>query len=170
MPLAEFAYQNTEHTSIECSPFYTFCGYNPRIEISVEDDTTEGEVPAAKDRVQKLFKLREDLAKRWQSVANAHARAYDFKHKPIQFKEEEIVILSAKNLNQHRPSKKLSHKAIRPFRISEKIEKQAYRLILPTNYRIYSVFHILLLKPYKRGQNTDIPEYPPSDLINNKEE
>ena len=79
-------------------------------------------------------------------------------------------MLSAKNLNQHRPSKKLSHKAIGPFRISELVGKQAYRLNLPTTYRIHPVFHVSLLEPYQRGRNSDIPKYPPSELVGDKEE
>ena len=170
LPLAEFAYQNALHSSIGCSPFFACYGYNPRMDVSVEDNTTEGEVPAAKDRVQKLLKLREDLAKRWQSVADAHARAYDLKHKPMQYAEGDMVMLSTKNLNQHRPSKKLSHKAIGPFRIEKLIGKQAYRLTLPTNYRIHPVFHVSLLERYERGQNSDIPKFLPPDLINDEEE
>ena len=144
------------------------------MEVSIEDNTTEGEVPAAKaaakDRVQKLLKLREDLTRRWHSVADTHARYYNLKHEPMSFNEGERVMLTAKNLNQHRPSKKLSHKAIGPFRIEKCVGKQAYRLTLPDTYRIHPVFHVSLLEPYKRGQNSDIPKYPPPDLINDEEE
>ena len=60
----KFAYQNITHTSIECSPFYADYEYNPKMDISIENDTIEGEIPAAKERVQKLLQLREDLSKR----------------------------------------------------------------------------------------------------------
>ena len=170
LPLAEFAYQNAIQTSIGCSPFYAGYGYNPTMDVSVEDDTIEGEVPAAKNRVQKLLKLREDLSKRWQSVAESQARAYNRKHEAKEYAVGDMVMLSAKNLNQHRPSKKLSHKAIGPFRISELIGKQAYRLNLPTAYAIHPVFHVSLLEPYHRGQNSDIPKYPPPELVGDEDE
>ena len=158
LPLAEFAYQNVVHSSLGCSPFYAGYGYNPKMKVSIEDNTTEGEVQAAKDRVQKLLKLREEMTRRWQSVADTHARYYNFKHEPMGFNEGEMVMLTAKNLNQHRPSKKLSHKAIGPFRIEKCVGKQAYRLTLPDTYRMHPVFHVSLLEPYKRGQNSDIPK------------
>ena len=58
------------------------------------------------------------------------------------------MILVIKNLKQKRLSKKLSYKYVRPFRIIDKVGAQAYRLLLPSLYRIYNIFYISLLEPY----------------------
>jgi len=57
-------------------------------------------------------------------------------------------MLSTKNLKQKRFSKKMSHKYVESFRIKNKSETQAYRLILFNIYRIYNTFYVSLLKPY----------------------
>ena len=57
-------------------------------------------------------------------------------------------MLSTKNLKQKRLSKKLSHKFVGPFRITDKVGAQAYRLLLPQTYRIHNTFHVSLLEPY----------------------
>jgi len=57
-------------------------------------------------------------------------------------------MLLAKNIRQLRPSIKLLDKYLKPFDIVEVIRdyKQAYRLKLLLTYKIYDVFHILLLE------------------------
>ena len=57
-------------------------------------------------------------------------------------------MLATKNLKQRRPSKKLAHKYVGPFRIMDKVGPQAYRLLLPSTYRIHNTFHVSLLEPY----------------------
>src|SRR5689334_10364679 len=45
--------------------------------------------------------------------------------------------------------KKLDHKCLGPFSITEIVSKHAYRLALPLKYaKLHNVFHISLLEPY----------------------
>jgi hypothetical protein len=46
------------------TPFKALYGYGPelRIDLSTEDSTNKGEVPAARDRITHLSELRERLA------------------------------------------------------------------------------------------------------------
>ena len=60
------------------------------------------------------------------------------------------MLLSTKNLRLLVAKKKLSIRFIRPFRVYNAISKQAYRLALPTAYRIHNVFYVLLLKLYRQ--------------------
>ena len=168
--VAEFVYQQSEHSTIGCSPFYAMYGYNPTFEVSIEDDPPEGEVPAAKERVKEIHALREDLVKRWQSLAESQAKTYNKKHKAQSFQEGDLVMLSTKNLKQKRPNKKLSDKAIGPFIIRNRVGKQAYRLALPPIYRIHNVFHVSLLELYRRRDNSTMPAYTASELIDGEEE
>jgi len=61
---------------------------------------------------------------------------------------KKLIMLSTRNLKQKRFSKKMSHKYVESFRIKNKIETQAYCLILLNIYRIYNTFHVLLLELY----------------------
>ena len=62
-------------------------------------------------------------------------------------------MLFAKNLKQKRFNKKLSHKFLNSFRILKSFDTQTYRLTLFSTYRIHSIFHVFLLKFYKRREN-----------------
>ena len=57
-------------------------------------------------------------------------------------------MLMIKNFKQKRLSKKLFHKFIKSFRITNKINAQAYRLLLSSFYKIHNIFHISLFKSY----------------------
>ena len=64
-------------------------------------------------------------------------------------------MLSAKNLKQKKLSKKLSNKMIEFFHIQKLINKQTYHLDFSIIYRVYSVFHVFLLKLYNCRLNDD---------------
>jgi hypothetical protein len=116
--------------------------------------------------VKKLQQLREKLAKNWQHAVESQAKYYNSKHKPMEFKYKDLVLLSTKNLKLKLPSRKLAPKFIGPFRVLQKVGTQAYRLALPQQYsRIHNVFHVSLLEPWipKRGEN-DADSMPMPDL------
>ncbi len=66
---------------------------------------------------------------------------------------------------------KLTPKCLGLFKITQEISPVAYRLELPTNWRIHDVFHVSLLTPYHEtpahGPNFT---QPPPDLIDGEEE
>jgi hypothetical protein len=65
-------------------------------------------------------------------------------------------MLFIKNIKLKNSSQKFSHKFIKSFRIVETMNKQTYRLILFSFYRIHDVFHVFYLKSYKRRKNDNI--------------
>ena len=46
------------------------------------------------------------------------------------------------------PSKKLDYKCTGPFKVSQVINDNAYKLDLPPTMRIYNIFHVSLLDRY----------------------
>jgi hypothetical protein len=46
--------------------------------------------------------------------------------------------------------KKLSVRFLGPFQIRDAVGTQAYRLALPTSYKIHNVFYVCLLEPWKQ--------------------
>ncbi len=80
-------------------------------------------------------------------------------------------MLLAKNLKQKKLSKKLLNKMLKFFHIQEFINKQTYHFDLLIIYRIYSVFHVFLLKSYNCRLNDDsILEYLTFKLIDDEQE
>ncbi len=168
LPFAEFTYNNSVQATTKCSPFYALYGYNPEIDINIGDDIREGEIPAAKERVAQIHNAREALEKSYANAVESQTKYYNKVHTPKKYRKGQLVLLNAKNLKQKRPSKKLSHKFIGPFRISNVIGEQAYELELPADYRIHPVFHVSLLEAYNRRDNdSEMPEYPLPELIDN---
>ena len=52
----------------------------------------------------------------------------------------------------------------------EAIRKQAYRLALPTSWRIHSTFHVSKLEPYHARDRTLLDEYPLAELVEDEEQ
>ena len=117
LTVAEFAYIQSQHKTLGCSPFYATYGYYSTLELTTKNGAPTGEVPEAKERVKKIHELQESLSKRWQSLAESKTKTYNKKHQPQTFRERDLVMLSAKNLKMKKPNRKLSDKAIGPFRI-----------------------------------------------------
>jgi hypothetical protein len=79
-------------------------------------------------------------------------------------------MLSIKNIKLKNLNQKFSHKFIKSFRIVETMNKQVYRLILFSFYRIHDVFHVFYLKSYKRRKNDSIiSKYFSSELLDDDE-
>lgn len=151
---AEFACNNAVNATTGCSPFQALLGYSPDFRQRFEGEASMEEVPAASARVEKLEKLRQSLKEHWRNATDAMVKQYNQNHKPLTFQKGALVGLSTKNLKL-KGSRKLTPRFIGPFRISEVIGSQAYRLSLPEQYdRIHNVFHVSLLEPWRKSYVT----------------
>jgi hypothetical protein len=121
-------------------------------------------------RVKELHEYKQKLIKRWQKTANAQVKYYNRKHIALTFKTENLIMLFIKNIKLKNSNQKFSHKFIKSFRIVETMNKQTYRLILFSFYRIHDVFHVFYLKSYKRSKDDNIiSEYASSELLDDDE-
>jgi len=171
LPFAEFAYANSEHSTLGVSPFKALYGYDPKIEIIAADGVLEGEVPDARERIEKLHELRQSLTTKWQEALQAKGKYYDRRHQPKTYNVGDLVMLSTKNLKQRLPSKKLSPRYVGPYRIVDIVGKQAYRLALPASMPIHNTFHVSLLEKYQgRAGYANIDNLPEPELINDEEQ
>jgi hypothetical protein len=69
------------------------------------------------------------------------------------------------------PTNKLVPKRYGPFLIKKEISPVMFKIELPRNWKIYDIFHTLLLSPYKETEEhrVNYPE-PPPDLIEDNPE
>ena len=61
--IAEFAYNNSMHSTIRETPFYALSGYYPRILLALKDNEPREGVPAAEDRAKEIIQNQEELLK-----------------------------------------------------------------------------------------------------------
>ena len=144
LPLAEFSYNSSPHSSVASSPFFVSQGFEPRSVADsasgpVTDNTT------ATDHASSL-KAAHDAAH--LSLAQAAERmATDG---PIRtFSPGDMVLLDATNISTTRPAKKFDDRYIGPFEVLQQTGPVNYRLRLDSRRnRRNPVFHVDLLHPY----------------------
>jgi hypothetical protein len=147
-------------------------GKHPRkpIDLTAQNSIT----PAAEDYIltvkKTIARARENIIK-----AQSHQKTQADKHRrDHQFKIDDLVYLSTKNLTLSTPNKKLSPRWVGPFKIVKKINKDAFELDLQGKFRAHPVFHSSLLKPYIRNDDTKFPKCdqltPPPIAIDGQEE
>uniref|UniRef100_A0A0W0FG09 Reverse transcriptase-rnase h-integrase n=1 Tax=Moniliophthora roreri TaxID=221103 RepID=A0A0W0FG09_MONRR len=166
LPLAEFAHNNRTHSVLKKSPFFMMMGYHPRPLPMVFERTT---IPSVEERLQELKRVREETASLLELARQQMIRRE--KQKLDVFEEGQKVWLEAKNLAMGYPSKKLALKREGPFKVLKVLGPVMYRLDLPHQWKIHSVFHAALLSPFKQTEAHG-PSFtePPPDLIEGFEE
>ena len=146
LPTCEFSYNNRIHSSTHFSPFMINNGMNPRLGT---EPVTETKLQAVEDFITRMNKVREETESALKHAAEDMKRFYDINHgDDIEYNVGDQVWLNAEKIKTGRPSKKLDVKRLGPYRISEKVGNNAYRLKLPANMRIHPVFHASRLMPY----------------------
>jgi hypothetical protein len=158
LPLAQYAYNNSRNHTTGRSPNWFMHGFDCEIRLNLAANVPKGRIPAAKERVEKLHELRQELRTKLISAQERMAKYYDRRHVPKQFETGQLVKLSTRHLKLKSP--KLAPRWIGPFRVLERIGGQAYRLALPDQYRrLHDVFPVQLLEGYqaRNGQEETLP-------------
>ncbi|MBW0492437.1 hypothetical protein O181_032152 [Austropuccinia psidii MF-1] len=167
LPLAEFAYNNSDHSSTKQSPFFTVYGRDPHFHsVNITQETPTGKLSTKFQSVQK------DVKRELEAAINRFKRyAYKSRASPPVFNPGDMVWLSSKNINPTRPTKTLSERWLGPFPILKKVSTNAYHLNLPSQWNsIHPVFHISLLEPVKTSKIQNWHQEPPLSIIIDEEE
>jgi hypothetical protein len=150
LPLAEFAYNNSKHSTTKYSPFYTYCGTHPKSLPSVI--TTESSVsssPTASELVSRLSKIHSKVIENIQKSNQSYAKYYNQdKEQQPEYNIGDKVWLLRRFITTKRPSSKLDYTRLGPFKIVNKIGTRAFKLELPNTMKIHPVFHVSLLEPF----------------------
>jgi hypothetical protein len=103
-------------------------------------------------KAENLRNLHEQLSLDIKFIVQRIAYYYNTKRsiEPTLKKRDKVYLLR-QNINTKRPSDKLDHKKLEPFKISKIIEPVNYHLELPKTINIHPIFHISLLEPVPPG-------------------
>ena len=123
--LAQFAYNNHQHSTTRTSPFYANYGKHPNWDPDNNITTSTSE--AATTKINKIVKLHEKLSRRVNQGGKDTAKQVNKKRlKGPTFEREDKVYLLTKNLKSKRPSSKLDHVRIGPFKVEKQTSKVNY--------------------------------------------
>lgn len=150
LPLAEFAANNLESATTKMTPFYATRGYHPRMNFDPVDLSASGAcerllTQRAADISERMAKAMQFVIEQTREAQEAQSIAANRYRKDVRYTVGNRVWLSTKNIQTERESKKLDHKMIDPFRVTELIGS-ACRQALPTSMKIHDVFHTAVLR------------------------
>ena len=123
--LAQFAYNNHQHSTTRISPFYANYGKHPNWDPNNNITTSTSEAATAK--INKPVKIHEELSRRAdQGRKDTTKQVNKKKLKGPTFERGDKVYLLTKNLKSKRPSSKLDHVRIGPFEVEKQTSKVNY--------------------------------------------
>lgn len=167
LPMAEFWYNSSFHSTLGCSPFRALYRIEPNFgampNIIVDQDSPVAETAA--EYQEQISLLRAHL----ERAQHRMKKQADRNRIEREFSVGDQVLLKLQPYAQHsvvnRPCPKLSYKFFGPYSVLERIGAVAYRLDLPANAQVHPVFHISQLKPFTASYTPVFGELPrPPDL------
>ena len=163
LALTEFATNNTGNVATGYTPFFLNFGDHPIVpSILLHGGDVSSHVEAVQTMVDRMKTVVEEAQANLSVVAN-RAKAYaDVSRREEKYEVGDEVVLPMRHLciNEHLPIK-LRRRWIGPFSIAKVISPVAYRLHLPSHWRIHPIFHVSSLKRYYRSEEFERVERPP---------
>ncbi|KAI3730615.1 hypothetical protein L1987_61787 [Smallanthus sonchifolius] len=159
LPLVEFSYNNSYHTSIKAAPFEALYGRKCRSPIcwtEVGDSQLTGP-EIIHETTEKIVQIRERI-----KAARDRQKSYaDVRRKPLEFQVGDKVLLKVspwKGVIRFGKRGKLNPRYIGPFEILKRIGPVAYKLNLPeTLSGVHDMFHVSNLKKCLSDETLVIP-------------
>ena len=151
---------NSIHASTKFSPFMANYGRNPTAIPTL--NIKEEKVPAAEELAKTLSSIHQNLQKNICVANEISSTHYDKHHLPHpDFQVGDKVWLNWQHIQTTWPSEKLDHIKLGPFLIWTKVGNRAFKLQLPSHYKIHPVFHVSLLEHYVNNQIPNRIQPPP---------
>lgn len=148
LPLVEFSYNNSYHSTIGMAPFEALYGRKCRTPLCWRE--TGEKVLAGPELVQITHDKIQIIRERMKAAQDRQKSYADKRRRPIEFTVGDMVMLKVspwKGIIRFGKQGKLSPRFVGPFKITERIGKQAYRLELPEELSgIHDVFHVGYLR------------------------
>lgn len=148
LPLIEFSYNNSYHTSIKCAPFEALYGRKCRSPLcwaEIGDSQITGP-EIIQETTDKIFKIKDRLI----AARDRQKKYADKRRRPLEFSVGDMVLLKVspwKGVVRFEKRSKLSPRYTGPFKILARVGPAAYRLDLPAELSsVHNVFHVSQLK------------------------
>ncbi|GJR93958.1 putative reverse transcriptase domain-containing protein [Tanacetum coccineum] len=159
LPLVEFLYNNSYHTSIKAAPFEALYGRKYRSPIcwaKVGDSQLTGP-EIIHESTEKIVQIKSRI----QAARDRQKSYADVRQKPLEFQVGDKVMLKVspwKGVIRFGKRGKLNPRYIGPFKIIAKVGTVAYRLELSEQLsRVHSTFHVSNLKKCLADEPLAIP-------------
>lgn len=159
LPLVEFAYNNSYHSSIQMAPFEALYGRRCRSPIGWFDgfEARSLGTDLLQDALEKVRVIQGRLL-----TAQSRQKSYaDRRVRDLEFMEGDRVLLKVspmKGVMRFGKKGKLSPRFIGPFEILHRIGEVAYELALPPSLSaVHPVFHVSMLRKYVHDESHVIP-------------
>ncbi|GJR95473.1 putative reverse transcriptase domain-containing protein [Tanacetum coccineum] len=159
LPLVEFSYNNSYHTSIKAAPFEALYGRKCRSPIcwaEVGDAQLTG--PAIiHETTEKIVQIKSRI-----QAARDRQRSYaNIRRKPMVFQVGDKVMLKVspwKGVVRFGKRGKLNPRYVGPFKVTKRVRTVAYKLELPQQLsRVHNIFHVSNLKKCLSDESLVIP-------------
>ena len=165
LPLIEFAYNNSYHSSIEMAPFVALYGWKSRSPICWNE---VGERKLLGPELVQLTTEKIQLIRERLLAAQSRQKSYaDNRRRDLEFQVGDHVFLKvspSKGVMRFGKKGKLSQRYIGPFEILDRVGNVSYRLALPLVLsHIHNVFHVSVLRKYMPDPS-HVLEYEPINV------
>ncbi|KAI3762641.1 hypothetical protein L1987_53080 [Smallanthus sonchifolius] len=159
LPLVEFSYNNSYHTSIKPAPFEALYGRKCRSPICWAEvgDSQLTSPELVLETSEKIVETRNCLA-----ATRDRQKSYaDKRRKPLEFQVGDMVLLKVspwKDVIRFGKRGKLNPRYVGPFNIVKRIGPVAYQLDLPEGLSgVHNVFHVPNLKKCMADESLTVP-------------
>ena len=130
-PMIELTINSLPNRSTRYSPFYLNYGFHPIVPTELIKGNEEIRQQIIANFFGRMHRSWQVARKCLHQIVQQQAKWYDACHKPMFYREGDLVLLNIANLQVGGILGKLKHKFVGPFRIIECIGSQSYRLDLP---------------------------------------
>jgi hypothetical protein len=172
LPMAEFQYNNHVHSATRETPFFLDSGRHPR--MGFEPQMPPSEVEAVNDFTARMQEALSEARAALTKAKEDMARFYNQRRLPAPvYAPGDMVFLDASDIRTTRPSRKLAHRRLGPYRVERRVGTHAYRLCLPPSLgRLHPVFPTIKLSPAPADPfpGRHAPPPPPPELVDGYEE
>ncbi|GJW61679.1 putative reverse transcriptase domain-containing protein [Tanacetum coccineum] len=159
LPLIEFSYNNSYHTSIKCAPFEALYGRKCRSPV-IWTEVGESQLIGPKivqETTEKIVQIKERL-----KTTRSRQKSYvDKRRKPLEFQVGDRVLLKVspwKGVVRFGKKGKLAPRYVGPFEVIESVGPVAYRLKLPQELScVHDTFHVSNLKKCLAEPDVQVP-------------
>ncbi|KAH0776134.1 hypothetical protein KY290_007545 [Solanum tuberosum] len=159
LPLIEFTYNNSYHSSIQMAPYEALHGRRCRSPIGWFEVGEAGLIRP--DLVHQAMEKVKVIQERLKTVQSRQKSYTDVRRRPLKFEIDDWVYLKVspiKGIMRFGKKGKLSPRYIGPYRIVNKIGNVAYELELPQELAaVHLMFHISTLKKCMGDPSLIIP-------------